>query len=40
LLHLFPFSQFVHRVVAWYVSMQSGYWVLPSRRENGFDAAV
>jgi len=35
-----PVSQFIRRVVAWYVSLWSGYRVLPFRRESGFDAAV
>lgn len=39
-LSVFPLSQFIRRVVAWYVSVWSGYRVLPFRRGEGFDAAV
>lgn len=35
-----PVSQFIRRVVAWYVSLWSGYRVLPFRRGRDFDAAV
>lgn len=35
-----PPSQFIRRVMAWYVSFWSGYRVLPYRRGKNLDAAV
>ena len=39
-LSVLPLSQFIRRVFAWYVSLWSGYRVLPFRQGNAFDAAV
>jgi len=35
-----PGSQYIRRVMAWYVSRHSGYRLLPFRKGEGFDAAV
>lgn len=37
---LFPGSQFIRRVAAWYVSLWSGYRVFPFRQGRAFDAAA